>query len=304
MAFDVAVIGAIGIDTNVYLYTDEVDFSVEANFSQNLDYIGQAGGYSCRGFKKLGYNVAFVGYVGDDYSGRYIRESLEKDGIDTYFGIDPEGTKRSVNIMYGDGRRKNFYDGKGSMRLRPDLLAIGEYLAGTGLVHINLVNWTRYLLPLFKEDNTVVSVDIQDVVSADDPYRQDYIKAADVLFFSAVNFPDPAPLIERFMEIRSDRIVICGMGKRGCALGTKTGISYYRAVELEEPVIDTNGAGDSLAVGFLSSHFLQGFSLEESILRGQIAARYCCSRKATSSDLITRELLDRYYIEKRRRASS
>jgi len=34
MAFDVAVIGAIGIDTNVYLYTDEVDFSVEANFSQ------------------------------------------------------------------------------------------------------------------------------------------------------------------------------------------------------------------------------------------------------------------------------
>ncbi len=300
MAFDVAVIGAIGIDTNVYLYTDEVDFSVEANFSQNLDYIGQAGGYSCRGFKKLGYNVAFVGYVGDDYSGRYIRESLEKDGIDTYFGIDPEGTKRSVNIMYGDGRRKNFYDGKGSMRLRPDLLAIGEYLAGTGLVHINLVNWTRYLLPLFKEDNTVVSVDIQDVVSADDPYRQDYIKAADVLFFSAVNFPDPAPLIERFMEIRSDRIVICGMGKRGCALGTKTGISYYRAVELEEPVIDTNGAGDSLAVGFLSSHFLQGFSLEESILRGQIAARYCCSRKATSSDLITRELLDRYYIEKRK----
>jgi sugar/nucleoside kinase (ribokinase family) len=304
VAFDVAVIGAIGIDTNVYLYTDEVDFSVEANFSQNLDYIGQAGGYSCRGFKKLGYNVAFVGYVGDDYSGRYIRESLEKDGIDTYFGIDPEGTKRSVNIMYGDGRRKNFYDGKGSMRLRPDLLAIGEYLAGTGLVHINLVNWTRYLLPLFKEDNTVVSVDIQDVVSADDPYRQDYIKAADVLFFSAVNFPDPAPLIERFMVIRSDRIVICGMGKRGCALGTEKGISYYRAVELEEPVIDTNGAGDSLAVGFLASHFLQGHSLEASILRGQIAARYCCSRKATSSDLITRELLDRYYIEKRRRASS
>jgi sugar/nucleoside kinase (ribokinase family) len=185
------------------------------------------------------------------------------------------------------------------MQLRPDLRAIGKYLAGTRLVHINIVNWTRYLLPLFKKENTVVSVDIQDVVSPDDPYRQDYIKAADVLFFSAVNFPDPAPLIERFMEIRSDRIVICGMGKRGCALGTGKGISYYRAVELEEPVIDTNGAGDSLAVGFLSSYFLQGHSLEESILRGQIAARYCCSKKATSSDLITRELLDGYYIEKR-----
>jgi sugar/nucleoside kinase (ribokinase family) len=36
--------------------------------------------------------------------------------------------------------------------------------------------------------------------------------------------------------------------------------------------IDTNGAGDSLAVGFLVSRVLEGSSLEESIRRGQITA--------------------------------
>ena len=40
------------------------------------------------------------------------------------------------------------------------------------------------------------------------------------------------------------------------------------------PVIDTNGAGDGLAVGFLVSHVLEGRSLEESILRGQLTARH------------------------------
>jgi sugar/nucleoside kinase (ribokinase family) len=298
MPFDIAVIGSIGIDTNVYLYTEDIDFSVEANFSQNLDYVGQAGGYSSRGFKRLGHDVSFIGYVGEDYSGRFIRETLEGDSIDTRFLlIDPKGTKRSVNIMYKDGRRKNFYDGRGSMELRQESEELRKYLRGTKLAHINIVNWTRFLLPMLRDEGIVISVDIQDVVAVDDPYRRDFIEAADILFFSSVNFPDPTPLITRFLDIRSDRIVICGMGKSGCAIGTKESIDFFRAVELEEPVIDTNGAGDSLAVGFLSSYLFSGYSLKESILRGQIAARYCCSKKATSTDLITTEVLDKYFCK-------
>ena len=52
--FDVAVVGNVGIDTNIYLYGNEIDFSVEANFSQNIDYLGQAGGYASRGYNPAG----------------------------------------------------------------------------------------------------------------------------------------------------------------------------------------------------------------------------------------------------------
>ena len=56
-------------------------------------------------------------------------------------------------------------------------------------------------------------------------------------------------------------------------------------------MIDTNGAGDALAVGFLSSYVLDGYALDDAIRRGQIAARYTCTIKASSSNLITAEKL-------------
>jgi len=78
------------------------------------------------------------------------------------------------------------------------------------------------------------------------------------------------------------------MGAQGCALGTQDGISFFEPVSMPNAsIIDTNGAGDSLAVGFLSGFVLNGFSLDDSIRRGQIAARHVCTQKASTSSLIT-----------------
>jgi sugar/nucleoside kinase (ribokinase family) len=133
------------------------------------------------------------------------------------------------------------------------------------------------------------------VVSAGDEYRRDFIEYSDILFFSATNWDDPTALMKSFLDANPEQIVIVGMGAEGCALGTRNGIQFFPAVEMETPVIDTNGAGDGLAVGFLSSYVLDGYSLSDSILRGQITARHTCSQKASSSNLITLEELDRYF---------
>ncbi|HNB54825.1 MAG TPA: carbohydrate kinase family protein [Anaerolineales bacterium] len=295
-SLDVVVVGNAGVDTNVYFYTDEIDFSVEANFTQNVDYVGQAGGYGARGFAQLGKQTAFIGSVGEDANGQFVRAELTRDGVDVS-GIfsDPTGTARSINFMYKDGRRKNFYDGKGHMSLHPDLDMCRALFSRTKLVHFNIPNWARELLPLARELGLTISCDIQDVVSPDDPYRQDFIRDADILFFSAANYPDPTPLIHRFMADHPNRIVIVGRGAQGCMLGTREGVRAFGPVTLPEPVVDTNGAGDALAVGFLSSYVLDGFSLEQAIYRGQIAARYTCTKKASSSDLISAEKLEGYW---------
>jgi len=291
--FDVVVIGSVGIDTNVYLPGATIDFDVEANFTENLDYVGQAGGYASRGYAQLGKRTAFIGYVGDDYHGRFIREAFARDGIDSSaLFIDPLGTDRSVNFMYQDGRRKNFYDGKGHMHLRPDLEACRAVLAQVTLAHFNLANWTRHLLPVARELDLTIACDLQDVVSVDDAYRRDFVEYADVLFCSAVNYPDPTPLIEAFLTANPDRVVLVGRGAEGCALGTRDGVRFFPAVDVGLPVIDTNGAGDGLAVGFLTSYVLDGYSLTDSVWRGQIAARHTCALKASSSNLITMEELD------------
>ncbi len=296
---DVVVVSAIGVDTSVFLYGAEIDFTVEANFSQNLDYVGQAGGYASRGFAQLGKRVGFIGYVGDDPSGQFVDEELAKDGVEALFFIDPQGTRRSVNFMYQDGRRKNFYDGKGAMDLQPELAQCRELLGRSRLAHFNIENWARYLLPVARELGLTISCDLQDIVSVEDEYRQDFIEYADVLFFSAVNFDDPSPLIQRFLERKSSQIMVVGMGKRGCALATKDGTRFFGPVSLQNPVIDTNGAGDGLAVGFLASHYLDGYSLDEAILRGQITARYTCTQKASSSQLISKAQLDTYFNEQK-----
>lgn len=295
---DVVIVGNVGIDTNVYFYQSDVDFSREANFTENLDYVGQAGGYASRGYAQLGKRTAFIGYVGDDFSGRFIREEFRRDGIDqSAVFVDPAGTSRSINFMYRDGRRKNFYDGKSHMQLRPDRAVCRSVLEQSRLAHFNIPNWARTLLPIARELGVLIACDLQDVVTLRDGYREDFIEYADIVFFSAANRLDPRPLIEELLKWRPDLIVVSGLGAQGCALGTRDDICYFDPVHLDAPVIDTNGAGDGLAVGFLSSYVLDGYSLEESIRRRQIAARYTCTQKASSAQLIGPDIMQ-HYLEK------
>lgn len=295
--FDVAVIGNIGIDTNIYLNDWELDFKVESSFTENIDCIGQAGGYASRGFARLGKRTAFVGYIGDDFSGRFIKDQLLKESIDvSAVFIDPAGTNRSINLIYKDGTRKNFYDGKSHMKLVPDLEKCSPILYNATIVHFNIPNWARELLHLAKDAGAIISCDLQDLIVANDNYREDFIRNSDIVFFSSVNYPDPAPVIKSLLRMNSNLIIVAGMGAAGCALRTDSEeIRYFEAVELEMPVVDANGAGDALAVGFLSSLIIDGYDILESVFRGQIAARHCCTQKASSSRLITLEALNSYY---------
>jgi sugar/nucleoside kinase (ribokinase family) len=294
--FDVVVVGNAGVDTNVYFPGGSISFDVEASFTENVDYVGQAGGYASRGYASLGKRTAFVGHVGDDHNGQLVRDTFACDGIDTRaLWVDPAGTARSINFMYPDGRRRNFYDGKSHMTLQPDLAPCRAVLSGARLAHFNIPNWARWLLPIARELGVTVACDIQDVAQPDDPYRQDFMGGADLLFFSAVNYRDPTPLVQAFLRQNPALICIAGMGAEGCALATWDGVRFFPPVPMDEPVIDTNGAGDALAVGFATSYVLDGFSLEEAVLRGQIAARYTCTIKGSSSHLISRERLNRLF---------
>jgi len=293
----VVVVGNIGIDTNIYLPGDAIDLAHEANFTTNLDTVGQAGGYASRAYLRLGADVAFIGYIGADWMGEYIQTVLESDGINSSgLFIDPQGTSRSVNLVYPDGSRRNFYDGRSHMLLQPPLEDCAKLFAGARLAHFNIPNWARQLLPAARELGLTIACDIQDVVDPSDPYRQDFIRYADYLFFSAANHPDPRPVIEYYMTINPEVVILSTMGAEGCAITTNTGIKHYPAVPLDLPVVDTNGAGDAFAAGFLVSRVLEGRGLEEAVRRGQICARYKCAQRSSSANMITRALLEHYTV--------
>ena len=291
----IVVVGNIGIDTNVYLSGDSIDFTHEANFTTNLDTIGQAGGYASRAYNRLGADAAFIGYIGADWMGEHIRSVLRSENIDTTgLYIDTQGTSRSVNLVYPDGSRKNFYDGKSHMSLQVPLDECVGLMQHARLVHFNIPNWARHLLKPAREMGIPVACDIQDVVDPYDPYRLDFIRGADYLFFSAVNHPDPMPVLKAFLELNPDLVILATMGANGCALATSGTTAFYPPMYLDLPVVDTNGAGDAFAAGFLFSRVIEGCSLADSVRRGQISARYKCAQKSTSANMITHELLDYY----------
>lgn len=296
MSSDVIVIGCVGIDTNVHFPAPEIDLAVEGHFTENIDCLGQSGAFASRGYRNLGRRPAFIGYVGDDPFGHFIRQELQRDGTDTRaLFTDPAGTARSVNFMLQDGQRRNFYDGKGHRLVQPDLALCRGVMEGARLAHFSIPHWARLLLPMARELGLVIACDVQDIAEPEDPYRRDFLEEADILFLSRVKLPDAAGFMEGRLTRKPSQLIIVGMGSEGCLLGSSRGVEHHPAIELEEPVIDTNGAGDSLAVGFLTSFVFGGHSLEHSLLRGQIAARYACAQKTGSAGLITLDRLEREF---------
>lgn len=289
---DIICIGAVGIDSNVYLYSNQIDFKVEMNFSQIIDSVGQAGGYSSLIMNNFGLTTGLIGYVGDDFFGIYIKTIFLERKISTLWFIDPEGTKRSFNLMNKKGERKNFYDGKGSMDVKPDLVLCEKFLSQASMAHFNIVNWSRNLLPIAKKLGLIISCDIQDIVDLKDTYRTDFIIASDILFLSAINFENLDYLIKEIRKLNSEAVMVIGMGARGSALCFKDDeYTIYPPPELDLPLIDTNGAGDSLAMGFLFAYKILKKSLEESLLIGQINARFTCSMKTPKTNFLSKSVL-------------
>jgi sugar/nucleoside kinase (ribokinase family) len=175
------------------------------------------------------------------------------------------------------------------MTVVPDIEVWRPVLDGARLVHFSIPNWARRVLPAARAAGAVISVDLQDVDDIADPYRRDFVAAADVLFLSSVHLSDPRGALDALY--RPGRVVVCGIGARGCAVRSDDGYAEHRAVSLPEPVLDSTGAGDALAAATLSAHILEGRALADAVHRGQLAARWCCSHRGSRS-LITGHELD------------
>ena len=236
---DAVVVGGAGGDTNVYLAGDDIDWSVETNFTCNVGCVGQADSQSSRLLARLGKCTGYIGPVGDDHGRRLVRDTLARNGVDlTGLFVDPGGTNRSINLVYRDGRRKNFYDGRGSMTLQPDLALFRGVLARARLTHFSIVHWARQLLPIAREFGAAIAVDLEDVVAADDPYRQDFVDGADILMLSGVR-PAAIAAASRFSSA-TGRVVAAtaapgpessrGTERQSRRHGTKVGVAECLAL--------------------------------------------------------------------------
>lgn len=251
---------------------------------EHLEQTRTPGGSVCntmRAMSFLGANSGFIGKIGDDSVGKFYEEALEKAGVAAYF-VKTEGVSGSCTVLISrDGERTmGTFLGPGPT-ITPDEIS-EEVLSRYQCIYIEgylLVNepLVRTTMEKAKRLGLKVALDLSNfnIVNAFKGMLEDLIpKYVDILFSNeseaeAFTGQRAAEAVRTLSELVEVSLVT--LGKEGALIGSH-GQVYSIPAEGGKPV-DTTGAGDNFAAGFLYGQSV-GASLVQSARIGSLLAGY------------------------------
>lgn len=234
---------------------------------------GSAAIVAC-GAARLGLRVAFCGVVGDDLFGRFMRDELDRRGVDVKgLVVEPDrSTGVSVVLARHDDRAILTHEGTiGDLRagsIDPELLAAASH------VHVASYFLQRRLAPdlpaLFERlraNGATTSVDPNwDPSERWDGGVRGLLSHADVFLpnaTEAVHIAGTASVDEAVIVLAASAgLVVAKAGPDGAV--ASRGEEVVRAPAPAVDAVDTTGAGDSFDAGFLVS-WLAGDPLERAL---------------------------------------
>ncbi len=250
----------------------------------NLPHSRTPGGSVCntmRSMSSLGANTGFIGKIGDDSIGRFYEDALEKAGVTAYF-TKTDGLSGSCTVMISpDGERTMATFLGPAPTITPDEIS-EEMLANYQCIYIEgylLVNepLVRSTMEKAKRLGLKVALDLSNfnIVNAFRGMLEDLIpKYVDILFsneseaeaYTGQRAADAVRTLSGAVEV-----ALVTLGKEGALVGSH-GRFYSVPAEGGKPV-DTTGAGDNFAAGFLYGLSV-GASLPLSARIGSMLAGY------------------------------
>ncbi|MGA4959898.1 adenosine kinase [Streptomyces lavendulocolor] len=290
--YDVLVLGGSGVDTIVHVPELPLPYADSYMIRPGIETrAGQTGDFVALGLTSLGLSTHHLDMIGDDPQGDLVRAFHRDHGIDFTEVPLPGGTKRAVNLVGPDGRRLSLYDdsrSRESDRLPEDL--VRELAAVSRHAHVSITHPCAYALPLLHEAGLTISTDLHDW-NGRNPYHEPFAYGADVVFVSSTALADPERTMRRVLERGRAQVVVATAGAEGSYLLTADGGPVHvPPVAPRGPAVDSNGAGDAFAAGFLFGR-LAGEDPRRCALYGAIAGAHACTVPATGCDAIDRTAL-------------
>ncbi|MEU8679176.1 adenosine kinase [Streptomyces sp. NPDC048560] len=291
---DVLVLGGAGVDTIVYVPELPLPYADSYMVRPGIETrAGQTGDFVALGVSALGLRTHHLDMIGDDHEGDLVR-ALHRDRGVAFTEVPlPGGTKRAVNLVGPDGRRLSLYDDSRSReedRLPP---ATVRALAATSRhAHVSITYPCAFALPELRKAGVSVSTDLHnwDGVNA---YHEPFAYEADIVFLSTTALTDTERTMRQVAERGRADVVVATAGAEGAYLLAEGELSHVPALTPPRPVVDSNGAGDAFAAGFLFGR-LTGEPPRRCALYGAVAGAHACTVPATRADPIGRsELLAR-----------
>lgn len=218
----------------------------------------------------LGDPCAFLGHRGSDPLGNFFSDYMNKIGVIGFYTMAAQPTSRVLCLITPDGQRTmRFFPGSSkemeSRFLHPD------YFKNVKIVHLESYafrngNLIEKVMQLAKNAGAKVSIDLAsfEIVRQ---YKEKMLellpKYVDIVFANddetheLTGLP-PQEGCLKLQEMCPIAVVL--MGKEGCLVGSQGRLIQSPAFPAK--VVDTTGAGDFFASGFIHA-YLKGKSLEE-----------------------------------------
>ncbi|WP_392673186.1 adenosine kinase [Streptomyces sp. LN785] len=288
---DVLVLGGAGVDTIVYVPELPLPLADSYMIRPGIEArAGQTGDFVALGVSALGLRTHHLDMIGDDHAGDLVRALHRDRGIAFTEVLQPGGTKRAVNLVSPDGRRLSLYDDSRSREAdRLPEETVRTLAAVSRHAHVSITYPCAFALPVLRAAGVTISTDLHNWDGAD-PYHEPFAHEADLVFVSATALADPERTMRRITERGRARVVVATAGAEGAYLLADDELTHVPAVTPPAPVVDSNGAGDAFASGFLLG-WLAGEPPRRCGLYGAVAGAHACTVASTRTDPISRDEL-------------
>lgn len=288
------VAGLINIETTLKIDAFPYDYiSARYPFNGVNSTISGVGYNVAKALTILGDEVIFASLIGRDLAGSMVKKSLLDDGIPDNFILPAlEKTAQSVILFDHDGKRAINTDLKDIQEQNYPLECVIDKISACDLAVICNINFARPMLEAAKKENKWIATDVHAIANLADPYNQDYMNAAQILFISNDSLADkPEETAKQALARFGNEMVIIGLGNKGALLALKDGRTVLFPAVYTRPVINTIGAGDALF-----SCFVHEFGKDQdpitALQRATVFASYKVGEVGAAEGFLDEEALD------------
>jgi sugar/nucleoside kinase (ribokinase family) len=220
---------------------------------------GGSAANTVHGIAKLGGRCGYIGKISDDEYGNFYLEDFNKNNINTHFFFSETGTGHATGLISPDSERTfGTYLGA-AMELTAEEMS-HEIFKNYGILHIEGYLVQNHALieaamKIAKENGLLVSIDMAsfNIVGSNLDFLHRIISEyVDIVFANedeafSLTGKDPEEAVLAISDMCN--IAIVKLGAKGSLI--KTGDRLIRIDAIPAKSIDTTGAGDIYASGFL-----------------------------------------------------
>jgi len=270
------------------------------------------------GVSKLGHPASYTTKLGNDFFAKKIRETWERDCIDTRYVFNDDvhqtGIYFAIFDLQGDHqfvyKRKNSatanYSVKDAEKVQLDGLKVFHLSGISQAISQSCLEASFYLMKKCRELKIFTSYDLN---YRSPLWSKEYFKS--VAYYTIGNLADlvslnlseaevlglsgdPKTIVKEILNL-GPKIVALKLGKDGCIMGSSEGIKYGQSFEVKSSV-ETTGAGDSLTAAAIVG-ILEKMNLEQMTNFANAVASKVCASIGSTSGQPTREEIEKYLEE-------